>query len=666
MSDVIKLLPDSVANQIAAGEVIQRPASVIKELVENSVDAGAKSIKIILRDAGKNLIQVVDDGCGMSDTDARLAFERHATSKIRHAADLFELHTMGFRGEALPSIAAVAQIDLRTMRKGDSVGTHVEIAASKVESQTPEVCVPGTNLSVKNLFFNFPARRKFLKKDSVELSHIVHEFERLALVNPHLEFLLVHNDVTLHQLLPSSLKKRIADLFGKSLDRQLIPVDTDTALVKITGFVSLPENARKRNALQYFFVNGRNMRHPYFHKAVMTCYEDLIPSDQQPNYFLNLEVDPQTIDVNIHPTKSEIKFENELAIWQIIIAAVKESLGKFNAGPAIDFNVDDAPEIPAFNPDATADFEAPLDPGYNPFATPARTAPVASGLNLSSGGQTSAPSAAGAKPSAMNWRADHNAATSDWEKLYEGFMADSPLPSADIPAAAPWETPAASGPSLTPATDIIGSALNTPAATADPSLPSLPEMGAAESPGLMQLANRYIITPSRDGLMVIDRHRAHIKVLYERYNATMAASTGNSQQVLFPETVTLSASQNVILRSITDDLRAIGFELTESEGNQWSIDGIPSALGDQNPSDTLLKIISDVEDGGEVSADDMKRKVVTAMARAAAIRPGQPLTAAEADKLLASLLSLPDPTFTPDGHRIITLITPDELSSRLG
>ena len=311
MSDVIQLLPDSVANQIAAGEVIQRPASVIKELVENSVDAGATQIRIILADDGKTLIQVVDNGCGMSDTDARLAFERHATSKIRQASDLFELHTMGFRGEALPSIAAVAQIDLRTMRRDCQIGSHLEIAGSKFVSQTPEACAPGSNLSVKNLFFNFPARRKFLKKDAVELGHINKEFERLSLVNPGIEFELIHNNVTLYQLLPGTFRQRIAGLFGKAIDKQLIPVETETPLVKISGFVCLPEFARKRNAQQFFFVNGRNMRHPYFHKAVMSCYEELISPEHQPNYFLNFEVDPQTIDVNIHPTKSEIKFENE-------------------------------------------------------------------------------------------------------------------------------------------------------------------------------------------------------------------------------------------------------------------------------------------------------------------------------------------------------------------
>ena len=346
MNDIIRQLPDSVANQIAAGEVIQRPASVIKELVENSIDAGADSVTIILKDAGRTLIQVIDNGSGMSDTDARMAFERHATSKISRADDLFTLNTMGFRGEALASIAAIAQVELRTMRRGETLGTRIVINGSRVESQEPEAGVPGSNMMVKNLFFNVPARRKFLKKDSVELSNIMREFERLALVNIGVDFTLISNDVTLHSLRRASLKQRIADLFGRSLDKQIVPLDTDTSIVRINGFIGLPENARKRNALQYLMVNGRNMRHPYFHKAIMQCYERLITADVQPNYFINLTVDPETIDVNIHPTKSEIKFENEQAIWQILTAAVRESLGRFNAAPAIDFDVDEAPEIP--------------------------------------------------------------------------------------------------------------------------------------------------------------------------------------------------------------------------------------------------------------------------------------------------------------------------------
>ncbi|MDE6371251.1 MAG: DNA mismatch repair endonuclease MutL, partial [Duncaniella sp.] len=316
MSDIIRLLPDSVANQIAAGEVIQRPASVIKELVENSIDAGATSVTIVLRDAGRTLIQVIDNGRGMSDTDARLAFERHATSKIAKAEDLFSLHTMGFRGEALASIAAIAQVDLRTQQHGETIGTRLIINGSKVESQEPEVCAPGSNMMVKNLFFNVPVRRKFLKKDPVELAAIMREFERLALVNTAVDFTLISNDVTLHSLMHGPLKKRVCDLFGKNMDKQLIPIETDTSIVSINGFVGLPENARRRNPLQYLMVNGRNMRHPYFHKTVMQCYEKLIPAECQPNYFINLRVDPESIDVNIHPTKNEIKFENETGVAQ--------------------------------------------------------------------------------------------------------------------------------------------------------------------------------------------------------------------------------------------------------------------------------------------------------------------------------------------------------------
>ena len=350
MSDVIKLLPDSVANQIAAGEVIQRPASVIKELVENAVDASATSIQIVLKDAGRTLIQVIDNGIGMSDTDARLAFERHSTSKIRQADDLFALQTMGFRGEALASIAAISHIELRTCARGAQLGTKLLINASHCESQEPDVCPVGCNFMIKDLFFNVPARRKFLKSNQVELSNVIKEFEKLALVNYGIEFTMTHNGNVLYKLSKGSFKQRIVDIFGQ----QLIPLAIETSLVKITGFIAKPENARKRNSLQYFFVNGRYMRHPYFHKAVITCYNELIPDDAQPNYFLVFEVDPETIDVNIHPTKTEIKFENEMPIWQILAASVKETLGRFSVVPSIDFDKEDAPEIPAFTlPHAT-------------------------------------------------------------------------------------------------------------------------------------------------------------------------------------------------------------------------------------------------------------------------------------------------------------------------
>jgi DNA mismatch repair protein MutL len=680
MSDVIRLLPDSVANQIAAGEVIQRPASVIKELVENAVDAGAHSIKIILRDGGKNLIQVIDDGCGMSDTDARLAFERHATSKINQAADLFSLHTMGFRGEALPSIAAVAQVELRTMRQGDSIGTHLEIAASKFESQTPDACPVGTNLAVKNLFFNFPARRKFLKKDSVELTHIIHEFERLALVNPDKEFLLVHNDVTLHQLLPGSLKQRIVDLFGKALDSQLIPVSTETSLVKITGFVSNPKNARKRNALQYFFVNGRNMRHPYFQKAVLHCYEELIPTDQQPNFFLNFEVDASTIDVNIHPTKSEIKFENEAPIWQILVAAIKESLGKFNAVPSIDFDTSDAIDIPIFNPSESPDF-APLPSNdYNPFApenthrsatTPSRKQP-SSALGDESSGLNNIEAFQSASDDAP---VDAGSKLNNWDALYDSFQNGTKSDNDNFniddiasPINLDFLTP--TGGTEPEQESALNSFYDPYTPEAQPATPNLPDMDTstmATGGSLLQLRNKYIIVPSRNGLMVIDRYRAHVKVLTERYAAFTANSLGESQQVLFPETITLSAAQNVTLETMLDDLKVLGFDLSFLGDNVWAINALPPSVSKLNPVDTIQRMIDNVSDetvdGG--TTGDLHRRVALSMARTAAIQPGQAITDAEAEALLGEFFSLPDPAYSPDGLPTYFTIDMAELTHRL-
>ncbi|MGM9859306.1 MAG: DNA mismatch repair endonuclease MutL, partial [Muribaculaceae bacterium] len=366
--DIIKLLPDSVANQIAAGEVIQRPASVVKELVENSVDAGATAIEIIIKDGGRTLIQVVDNGKGMSPTDARMAFERHATSKITSAQDLYSLHTMGFRGEALPSIAAVSQIDLRTMQPDQAGGTRLQLSESKFVSQEPCACRPGTNIMVKNLFFNLPARRKFLKSDKVEKGAIIQEFTRLALVNTAIDFTFVYDGKTEKQLVHGSLKQRIIDLIGKSVGSNLLPIATETELARIDGFVGTPESAIKTKPHQFFFVNGRNMRHPYFAKAVTSCYEEIIRSENQPNFFINISVDPAAIDVNVHPQKHEIKFAQEQAIWQMINAAVRQALGRVNAAGAIDFDPDAITDIPTFAPDVNVDMPSiSTDDSYDPF-----------------------------------------------------------------------------------------------------------------------------------------------------------------------------------------------------------------------------------------------------------------------------------------------------------
>ncbi|MCI9608295.1 MAG: DNA mismatch repair endonuclease MutL [Muribaculaceae bacterium] len=628
MSDIIRLLPDSVANQIAAGEVIQRPASVVKELVENAVDAGAKSIEIIIKDAGRTLIQVVDDGSGMSDTDARLAFERHATSKIAAAADLFSLNTMGFRGEALASIAAVARVDLRTMLHGATVGTRLIINGSVVESQEPEACTPGSNMMVKNLFFNVPARRKFLKKDSVELANIVREFERLALVNPAVEIALIHNDSVLHKLLRGSFKQRIVDLFGKSLDKQLIPVETSTSIVSISGFVSLPQFARRRNALQYLMVNGRNMRHPYFHKAVLQCYENLIPSDEQPNYFLDFKVNPASIDVNIHPTKNEIKFEDEPAIWQILVAAIKESLGRYNAAEAIDFDRIDAPEIPTFSPDGTAAHSVELDPTYNPFAS-----------------QPEAPRADGGSRGASSYR--HNSALrsvgSDWDKLYAEFSAETG--------------------SAAPAQGMRPSALNAAAPSEEkPDNQTLFDATAevASAYNCIQAKGRYILTPSKSGVMVIDQHRAHLKVLYERYINMVATGQIDSQRLLFPEIVTLSPAQHAVLEAIVPVVTALGFDIAYLGDFSWSINSAPAV--ENNPVDTLMKIIEEETDGGDPADSAMQRRAALAMARAGAVKYGQLLTPEEMERLISDLFSLAAPNFTPDGQLIINLISTEDLA----
>lgn len=638
MSDVIKLLPDSVANQIAAGEVIQRPASVVKELVENAVDAGATSIQVIIKDAGRTLVQIVDNGCGMSPMDARMAFERHSTSKITAAVDLFSLTTMGFRGEALASIAAVAQVDLKTMRRSDTVGTRILISGSTVESQEPVATAPGTNMMVKNLFFNVPARRKFLKKDSVELSNIVHEFERLALVNPQLELTLISNDSVVHQLLKGSLKQRIGGLFGKSLERQLIPVETSTSLVEISGFVGLPENARRRGALQYFFVNGRNMRHPYFHKAVMHCYEQLIRPDEQPCYFLNFHVDPATIDVNIHPTKNEIKFENEQPIWQILVAAIKESLGKYNAGPAIDFDAVDVPDIPAFNPDASAAVDLSIDTSYNPFAP----------------NQTLSSSSA-SRPSAMNsWKKDRAAAIDDWDKLYSQFQAATEI----RPEAASADIDAVDAPSRLNDNVVETSDVETALAISDD-----PAVPVGQAPTMMQLKNRYILSQCRGGLLVVDQHRAHVRILFEKFVKYDVDSPMPSQQVMFPEILTLSASESVMLESIQDRMAALGFQLSFLGDNSWAINGVPSNEALTDYVQLVKDIIADVADGSDMAVNQINELVALRMAKAAAIPDGRQLTSTEMEHLMSDLFSISTPNFTPDGLRVVAQIDASQIAS---
>lgn len=641
--DVIKLLPDSVANQIAAGEVIQRPASVIKELVENSIDAGATAIEIIVKDAGRTLIQVVDNGKGMTPTDARMAFERHATSKITAADDLYSLHTMGFRGEALPSIAAVAQIDLRTMPQGETIGTRLQLSESQFVSQEACACRAGTNLMVKNLFFHMPARRKFLKKDSVEMSHIMHEFERLALVNTDVEFTFIANDTTMFKLLRGSLKQRIIALMGKAIGAQIIPIATETAMVKIDGFVGLPSHARRRNAPQYFFVNGRNMRHPYFHKAVVGCYSDLIAPDMQPIYFINLQVDPSTIDVNIHPQKHEIKFENEQAIWQIITAAVKQALGRVNAAGAIDFDSEGMPDIPVFQPDTNATMpEIATDEGYNPFSDdPNRLPPVGfeikSSINTGNSPQPrTAPAIAPSRPATQR-------VPDNWDKLYESFVQrsgdrcdvqpDPTEPTAPTEVRANPMSPS-DAPTLLDATDSYSRHLS--------------------------LNNKYIVLASREGLMIIDRHRAHLRVLYDRYIAELKDTTQPSQKLLFPETITLTPAQSTALSAVSDLVARLGFDVSFLGDSVWAVNAVPATRG--NAIEVLTRMVAELAESGETSDELMIKPLAKAMARSQALLPGQEITPEEDEALIAALLSSAEAAYSPDGLNTYTILDNPSLS----
>lgn len=621
MSDIIRLLPDSVANQIAAGEVIQRPASVIKELVENAIDAGAQHIDVLVTDAGKSSIQVIDDGKGMSETDARLSFERHATSKIREAADLFALRTMGFRGEALASIAAVAQVELRTCVEGEELGTKLVIAGSKVESQEAISCPKGSNFCVKNLFFNVPARRKFLKSNQTELSNILTEFERIALVNPNVSFTLYHNDAELFNLPAIQLRQRIMGVFGKKINQDLLSLDVDTTMVRISGFVARPESARKKGARQYFFVNGRYMRHPYFHKAIMDAYEHLIPVGEQVSYFIYFDVDPGNIDVNIHPTKTEIKFENEQAIWQILAAAVKETLGKFNAVPSIDFDTEGMPDIPAFESSPYAGIQPPkttYNPDYNPFNTSAVP-----------------PSSYSSKPSR------------DWEQLYEGLEHHSSAQhiqksypdDGDYFTAVSMEQPVT------------------------PTLYDHSEEAAMgeKSSQHYQFKGRFILTSVKSGLMIIDQQRAHIRILYDQYLEQITRRQGASQGMLFPDIVQFPVSEVPVLQEIMEDLSYLGFELTDLGGGSYAINGIPSGIEGLNPVELIQSMVhTAMEKGGKVK-EEVQSNLALTLAKVAAIVPGQVLTNEEMNGLVDGLFAVATPNYTPDGKTVLSVLQEDEL-----
>ena len=606
MSDIIQLLPDSVANQIAAGEVIQRPASVIKELVENSVDAGATAIDVLVVDAGRTSIQVIDNGCGMSETDARLAFERHATSKIRVADDLFSLHTMGFRGEALPSIAAVSQVELRTRLKGEEIGTLLSLSGSRFVSQEACSCPVGSNFLISNLFFNVPARRKFLKSNTTELNNILTAFERIALVNPSVSFTLRSNGTELFNLRSSNQRQRIVDIFGKRLNQDLLPLGVETSMCNISGFVGKPESARKKGAQQCFFVNGRYMKHPYFHKAVISAFERLVPVGEQVPYFIYFQVPAADIDVNIHPTKTEIKFENELAIWQILQAAVKEAVGLFSEVPAIDFDTQGKPDIPVFDPSTSVSPSAPkvsYNPQYNPFNAHAQQP----------------------RPKM----------TDDWKKLYDDLLVQPANPQQEI-----FETsPASSSP-----VSII----------------------ADKSPVHYQYKGQYIMTAVKSGLMVIDQHRAHVRILYEEYLKRQSAKQWASQKLLFPEMVQFSTSELLTFTSIMEQMTEMGFEMTDLGSGCYAINAIPVGLDGLSPVNLVKDMVDAAREKGTAIKDEVERTLALSMARNAAIPHGQVLGNEEMENIVNSLFACTNVNYTPDGKSILGILKQADIEHLLG
>jgi DNA mismatch repair protein MutL len=611
MSDIIQLLPDSVANQIAAGEVIQRPASVVKELVENALDAGARHIDVIVMDAGRTSIQVIDDGKGMSPTDARLSFERHATSKIQKAEDLFDLHTMGFRGEALASIAAVAQVELRTRRQEDEIGTLLTLSGSKFSGQEPVSCPVGSSFKVENLFFNVPARRRFLKTNVTELNNIITVFERMVLVNPQVSFTLHSNGVQLMDLPVSGLRQRILAVYGKRINQDLLPVEVETSVCRISGFVGKPESSKKKGAHQFFFVNGRFMKHPYFGKAVMAPFERLVPQGEQVPYFIYFDVAPSDIDVNIHPTKTEIKFDNEQAIWQILSAAVKETVGKFNDVPQIDFDTEGRPDIPVFSSGGGTSAgglspKVAYNPQYNPFKSKSRS----------------------------------NAGQDEWESLYPSVEQKPDAREQDMFAPDNMGDDS----EATPASEIVSD----------------------RSPVHYQYKGRYIMTAVKSGLMIIDQHRAHVRVLYEEYMKKVSNHSWMTQNVLFPEVVELCGAETEMLRQMMPQMSEMGFSISDLGGGSFSVNGIPAGLESVNASVLLRNLVVSVMELSPTVKEQMESALALDLARHAAIPTGQLLSNEEMENLVNNLFLCGNVSLTPDGKPILCILKQSEIEYLLG
>lgn len=599
MSDIIKLLPDSIANQIAAGEVIQRPASVVKELLENSVDAGAQHVQLIVKDSGKTLIQVVDDGKGMSETDARMSLERHATSKIASAEDLFRIQTMGFRGEALASIAAVAQMEMKTKPANRDVGTELIVEGSKVKNQ--DICASGdgTSISVKNLFFNVPARRKFLKSDPVEMRHIIDEFQRVALVNESVEFKLIHNDQQLFHLPASNVRQRIIGILGKSYNEKLVPLEEQTDLARIHGFIGKPEAARKSRGEQFLFVNGRFFKSGYFHTAIQQAFEGLIPSGHHPSYFIYFEVPTESIDVNIHPTKTEIKFEDERALFAILRSTVKRSLGQYHVAPSIDFEREETFDIlPPKKGDSVEPPGVMIDPEYNPFES------------------TKSPTR-----------------NQDWERG-TAFQKSNPEG---------WEA--------------LYESLESQTAENDEPAQTLQLSGDEDHTVLRQIGQRYILVQSEEGIFLIHQYRAHVRLLYEEFEQSLQSEKTASQQQLFPITIELSTQDAAVLKGVTESLTQIGFEIEEFGSNAFIIRGIPASCTGLNVEETLAGFLDDLREDRPDNTDKLRERVIRSMAQQSAMKSGTELKAQEMLNLYRQLMRCKQPQYDLNGKPTFVLMS---------
>ncbi len=607
MADIIQVLPDVVANQIAAGEVIQRPSSVVKELTENAVDAGADEITVVIKDAGKTLIQVIDNGIGMSDTDARLSFERHATSKIRDAKDLFEIRTKGFRGEALASIAAIAQVVLRTRQHDEEIGTEIAINGSEVEYQKPMSGASGSNFIVKNLFYNVPARRKFLKSNTTELKHIINEFQHIVLAHPEIAFNLIHNESDIYRLPKTNLKQRIIHVFGKNIINNLNPISSRTTLVTINGFIGRPEFARKTSGEQFLFINRRFMRHPYFHRAIIKSYEKLLSVDSFPSYFIYFDAEPSSIDVNIHPTKTEIKFENEQAIFQIIQAAVREALGKSSTVPSIDFGTDGVIDIPVLRRN-TEIFppEIPVDFSYNPFET-----------HTASG-----------RAGAYTQKKDK--LPENWQTLYPEYEGDTIMQHGEKNVLFKEE-------------DEI----------------------EVHKPDYIQWKNRFVLTSVKSGVMIIDIRRAYERILYEQFIHSLAHNQGIAQRELYPAKLDLDPANYLIMQEIKEELSKLGIEISELGSTTITVNSCPAGIDPPDLQEMVESLLEEYKQTGQKVGGSVSKGVAGALAKAASKGMDRHLQPTEIQQLVDELFACENPGYCPGGKKIITIITLDEIEKML-